>query len=680
MSILSEIQSRKKNRRTVVIVLIVVVFVLFYALYVWFFASKKEGDLLYKTHIISSGSIVETISGDGKSLYRGYYNLSLPLSGKVAIVHKKDGEKVGKNEAIVSLDDTYLRINLEKSEIALQNARANLIAKEASAPSIEEIRITEEQLKQAMLALENTKRQTNSDTLVAKQSLETALVSFHSAENDLSATENDTKIHLQNTLNSVAIAEKELQNAENDLQRVISDGSGSLHNLREKGFIAIDAMTSMLAKDLEDMDNLLGVTDANRNKNDAFETYLGAKDFGTKSRAETAFRTAKSAFDAFMADWNRIRANPPYAETISWMDSVYSISMLVSNSLTETLATLRNSISSSSFPQTSIDTSITLFDSELSALNSQNNLFVTERQAIATKETNLTTDEKTHRDTISVLASRLDLAKGELEKAKSSTYLLLSASQAKFDLAKKQVESIELQYITVVKQGKDNISTVSKQVDIARASLDAKKKRTSQEELAPYQISIHTAQNVVKEAKQRLHDSILRSPIDGMIVKIDTLVGEEVTIGIPFVSLVDTEHPYVESDMEEIDIAKVRLGQPVRIIFDALDDVSLTGSVTFISPSSLIDANGIVTYRVDIAFEPGMTNVREGMSATVEYIVREANDVLVVPTNFLSETDGKYSLFSIDRNMSIPVEIGISDGKMTEVRSGMKMGEKVREK
>ncbi|EKD29377.1 MAG: hypothetical protein ACD_78C00432G0003, partial [uncultured bacterium (gcode 4)] len=47
-------------------------------------------------------------------------------------------------------------------------------------------------------------------------------------------------------------------------------------------------------------------------------------------------------------------------------------------------------------------------------------------------------------------------------------------------------------------------------------------------------------------------------------------------------------------------------------------------------------------------------------------------------TSFLSETDGKYSLFSLDRNMSIPVEIGISDGKMTEVKGGVKMGEKVR--
>lgn len=101
--------------------------------------------------------------------------------------------------------------------------------------------------------------------------------------------------------------------------------------------------------------------------------------------------------------------------------------------------------------------------------------------------------------------------------------------------------------------------------------------------------------------------------------------------GKPFISLVDSTHPYIESNMEEIDVAKVRVGQLVSITFDALEGVSLTGSVTFISPSSAIDANGIVTYRVDIAFEPGTAGVREGMSATVEYIVRQAENVLIAP-------------------------------------------------
>lgn len=229
-----------------------------------------------------------------------------------------------------------------------------------------------------------------------------------------------------------------------------------------------------------------------------------------------------------------------------------------------------------------------------------------------------------------------------------------------------------------MKQGKDAISIASKQVDIARATLDAKKKRMSSEELAPYQIAIHTAQNAVKEAKQRFQDSVLRSPIDGMVAKIDARIGEEATIGIPLVSLVDTARPYIESDMEEIDIAKIRLGQSVHIGFDALEGVALTGSVIFISPSSAIDANGIVTYRVEIAFEPGTAIVREGMTAIIEYIVREAENILTVPTSFLSEIDGKYSLFSLDRNMSIPVEIGISDGKMTEIKSGVKAGEKIR--
>ncbi|MDD5376772.1 MAG: efflux RND transporter periplasmic adaptor subunit [Candidatus Gracilibacteria bacterium] len=678
MSILSEIQSRKKSRKTIIVGSVAAVSILVYASYAWFFPSKKQ-DLAYKTYTVASGSIVETVSGDGKSLYRGYYNLGFPLAGKIMKVYKKDGEKIQEGEPIASLDDMYQRLDLEKADIALETARANLVAKRATAPSAEDIRITEEQLEQALLTLENTKRQADSDALSAKKSLETALVGLRNARSDLDATGIDAKKSLQNALDTVKIAEKELQNARSDLDRTLSDGSGSLRDLRERGFLTIDTMMNILSKDLSDADNLLGVTPINRDKNDAFETYLGAKDPSTKIRAENSFTVAKTAFDAFFADWNAVHANPSYSEAVLQMDTVYSISGLVSDLLTDTLAVLRNSIVSGNFPQTAIDVSVNLFDSELSAVRSQNDILIAARQAIATKETDLATDEKTRMDGVNVLSSRLDLAKSSLEKTKSGMEILLTSSQSRFDLAQKQVEESELRYNTVIKQGKDNIASASKQVDIARASLNAKRKRVSPEELAPYEIAIHTAENAVKEAKQRLQDTILRSPTDGTITKVDTLVGEEVTAGKPFVSLVDTTHPYIESDMEEIDIAKVRLGQPVRISFDALESVSLTGSVTFISPSSSIDANGIVTYRVDVAFEPGVTEVREGMSATVDYIVNEVDNVLIVPSGVLTETGGKYSLFSLDRNALVPVEIGISDGKMTEVRNGVKMGEKVRE-
>lgn len=64
-------------------------------------------------------------------------------------------------------------------------------------------------------------------------------------------------------------------------------------------------------------------------------------------------------------------------------------------------------------------------------------------------------------------------------------------------------------------------------MDIARATLEAKKKRISPEETAPYHIAIRSAQNAVKEARQQLFDAVLRSPIDGMIAKIDAQIGEE---------------------------------------------------------------------------------------------------------------------------------------------------------
>lgn len=206
------------------------------------------------------------------------------------------------------------------------------------------------------------------------------------------------------------------------------------------------------------------------------------------------------------------------------MDTLYKVSVLVSDTLSDVLLVLQNSIASSNFPQSSIDNSITLFDSELSALKSQNSIFIAMKQTISTKEMSLVTDVKTRDDAINILISRLSLAKSTLQNTESNTILLLQASEARYNLAQKQVESSKLQYDTVVKQGKDTIASASKQVDIARASLDAKRKRVSPEELAPYEIAIRTAENSLKEAEQRLKDTILISPTDGVMTKVDVLV------------------------------------------------------------------------------------------------------------------------------------------------------------
>lgn len=449
MTIVSEIQSRKKSRRAVVIGSVILISAFAYASYVWYSRSKTE-PAPYKTYEVSSGSLRETISGDGKTLYRGYYNLGFPIAGKIAVIHKKDGEWIKAGEAIATLDDSYVRLDFTKANIALENARANLIAKQATAPSVEDIRIAEEQLRQALLNTENMKRQANADALTAKQATETALVSLRSAESDLDATRTDAKISLQNALNSVTISEKELQSAESNLSRVLSDGSGGLRDLREKGFLAIDSLLQILSKDLYDIDSLLGVTDANRSKNDTFEPYLGARDPTTKIRAENAFQNTQSSLGAFLADWNRIHSDPPYTETVSRMDTLYTIAGLVSDTLTETLSVLKKSIAASNFPQTSIDSSISLFDGELTELKAQNDIFVGTRQAIVTKETNLATEKQSHEDTIRVFLSKLDLAKSTLEKTKTSAELLLKTSEAKLDLAQKQLQSSELQYTATV--------------------------------------------------------------------------------------------------------------------------------------------------------------------------------------------------------------------------------------
>ncbi|MDQ1343447.1 MAG: hypothetical protein QG650_166 [Patescibacteria group bacterium] len=145
------------------------------------------------------------------------------------------------------------------------------------------------------------------------------------------------------------------------------------------------------------------------------------------------------------------------------------------------------------------------------------------------------------------------------------------------------------------------------------------------------------------------------------------------------VTVADTGIPYVESEMEETDIGKIRREQEARVVFDSLPEKTFTGAVTFVSPTSSTDANGVVTYRVRVTFGFSPFPVPEGSVASVDYVVKEAKNVLVVPQSAIRRSEnGNPTVFSIGRNAEISIKTGVSDGKMTEVLEGLRQGERIR--
>lgn len=126
------------------------------------------------------------------------------------------------------------------------------------------------------------------------------------------------------------------------------------------------------------------------------------------------------------------------------------------------------------------------------------------------------------------------------------------------------------------------------------------------------------AQAAVQAAQQALEDTELRAAFAGTVSDVYIREGEFVAPGQPILVLADLENLIVETtDLNEIDVAQIAVDNTATVTFDALPDVSLQGTVTYIAPKAS-EGTG-VNYPVEIHFEQALPeSVRWGMTAFVD--------------------------------------------------------------
>jgi hypothetical protein len=106
-----------------------------------------------------------------------------------------------------------------------------------------------------------------------------------------------------------------------------------------------------------------------------------------------------------------------------------------------------------------------------------------------------------------------------------------------------------------------------------------------------------------------------------------------------------------ESDFEitaripEIDIGKLLVGQNVEMVFDARSDITLTGTVDFISLNATL-VDGVAYYDAIIQLPDVPVWMRSGLNADIDITVSESADTLRVANRFITETNGTYSVIT----------------------------------
>jgi len=138
------------------------------------------------------------------------------------------------------------------------------------------------------------------------------------------------------------------------------------------------------------------------------------------------------------------------------------------------------------------------------------------------------------------------------------------------------------------------------QVQQAQAQLDLLLVGARDYQVAAAAAAVDQAQAARMQAEAALADTELRAPISGTVAALHVKLGEQVLPGVPIADLGDLSAWQVETtDLTELDIARVQIGQAVRVTFDALPGVELSGVVTRIQPIGH-EKLGDMTYTVTV--------------------------------------------------------------------------------
>jgi multidrug efflux pump subunit AcrA (membrane-fusion protein) len=224
-------------------------------------------------------------------------------------------------------------------------------------------------------------------------------------------------------------------------------------------------------------------------------------------------------------------------------------------------------------------------------------------------------------------------------------------------------------------------------VDARKADLDLKiaGARTADVEIAEANVTV--AEGAYQNALANLEKKILRSPADATVTKVDIKVGEQASSMVPVVVVQDVGKLYVEADINESSIKNVQEGQSVLFSIDAFGSAQIfKGFVTQVEPGATI-TDGIVNYKVKTSIEVNDSieykNIKPGMNANITITTGTKEGVVAVPGATIEKRDGKnyVKIITNEKNKKYierEVTTGIiGDGNMTEITSGLSVGENV---
>jgi HlyD family secretion protein len=245
------------------------------------------------------------------------------------------------------------------------------------------------------------------------------------------------------------------------------------------------------------------------------------------------------------------------------------------------------------------------------------------------------------------------------EKRKSFQQALDDA-QIAYDEAQRTLELLELEK----KQALVNFTATQAKLEDTQREYERLKDGPDPDDVAALEARIAAAQTTLNLAN-------LEATIAGTITAVDISVGDKVSPGSPAFRIDDLSSLLVDVQVSEVDINRIKLDQSVKLTFDAVLGKEYNGLIIKVSPVGNV-VQGLVEFTVSVELTDADEDVKPGMTAAVNIIVEELNNVLMVPNQAVRVRNGQRVVYVQENNQLNPVNItlGASSESMSQVVNG----------
>ena len=494
------------------------------------------------------------------------------------------------------------------------------------------------------LALANLHAREAGDTpetiRIAQASVDQAKANAQKAQNDLVAIQQQVQDDYNVAVIAADTAQHNLDNALASNDQTVVNGYVTLKN-------SLQNALGPTQTGLTDGDAVIGVD--NKSESWRYELTLGAGDAISLQNAKSEFPLAKTARDTAFQSVRALTSLSSNAAITSAANDVKDALQKTQIYLDFVQRTLTATPASASFSAADLSSKKAVIDADRASVGAQLTAVTSATQAATNGELARTT-------TLDQLRNAVQTAQSNLRTADTNRTTKVSAAQS----------AVQIQAAVLAS---------------AQASLDQHKAPPRAVDLNALRAQVSDAQVGYTQAQQRLDDTRIIAPADGIIAELDPKVGEQMMAGAKVIGMIADDKLTIEALIPEADIAKVAENQPAHIVLDAFGESQpFTGTVLAEYPDQT-KVQDAVYYKSVIGLDTQGKDVKPGMTADV--IIQTAQrptSTLSIPSRAVQQVNGAPSVQVLVNGVpqNRAVSLGLrADQAMVEVLSGVSVGESV---